>query len=113
MFIFTVLAILLASLIIAYKEDLKPCETVWPICIVMIFVLYILAFFRCMWIVDYINAIVFGIMLIWILKNNLYKEIFAKLATPQNLAIIITTIIIYFDNSIIILTNRSPTLLPC
>ena len=75
MFICTVLAIILASLIIAYKEDVKSFEAVWPICIVMILLMYILAFFRCMWIVDYICAVLSGIMLIWILKNNLYKEI--------------------------------------
>lgn len=95
MFIFTVIAVLLASLIIAYKEELKPCETVWPVCIVMILMLYILAFFRFMWIIDYISIVFSGIMLIWILKNNLYKEIFAKLITPQNLAIVIVMIIAF------------------
>ena len=64
MFIFTVIAVLLASLIIAYKEDLKPCETVWPVCIVMILMLYILAFFRYMWVIDYISIVFSGIMLI-------------------------------------------------
>ena len=95
MFIFTVIAVLLASLIIAYKEELKPCETVWPVCIVMILMLYILAFFRYMWVIDYISVVFSGIMLIWILKNNLYKEIFAKFITPQNLAIAIVMIIAF------------------
>ncbi len=95
MYVFTLLAILLASLIIAYKEDSKICETVWPICIVMIILMYVLAFFRCLWLVDYISIGISGILLVWILKNNLYKEIFNKLATPQNLAIIIAMIIIF------------------
>ncbi len=94
MFVFTVIAILMASQIIAYKEDVKSFETVWPICIVTILLLYILAFFRCMWIVDYICAVLSGIMFIWILKNNLYKEISLKLVTPQNLAILIVMIMI-------------------
>jgi len=95
MFVFTVIAIFLASIIIAYKEDTKTCDTVWPICIVMILLLYVLAFFRCLWLVDYIGIGILGIMLVWILKNNLYKEIFIRFATSQNLAIIVVMILIF------------------
>ena len=94
MFVFSLIAILLAALIIAYKEDVKLCETIWPICIVMILGLYVLAFFRCLSVVDYISAVICIVMLIWIIKNNLYKEILDKLLAPQSLAVIAVMIVI-------------------
>lgn len=94
MFIFTLTAITLASLIIAYKFDITLSESLGPSCIMAITVMYVAAFFRGLYVVDLISIALIVFMTLWIVKNRLMSQILKRLATVQNLSVLVTIILI-------------------
>ena len=96
MFIFTLTAIILASLIIAYKFDITLSETLGPSCIMAIIVMYVAAFFRGLYVVDLISIALIVIMTFWIVRNRLMPQILKRLATVTNLSVLVTIVLIVF-----------------
>ena len=94
MFIFTLTAIILASLIIAYKFDITLSESLGPSCIMSIIVMYVAAFFRGLYVVDLISIALIVFMTFWIVKNRLMSQILKRLTTVQNLSALVTIILI-------------------
>ncbi len=95
MFVFSMIAILMASAIIAYKKDSELAGELGKVFIIAVLIAYVLAFFRGLGYIDHVCIALDICMFFWVIRNSLIKDVLKKFITPTSLALFIVTLLIF------------------